>query len=189
MAAAGEKTIYVVRHGEATHNVDFEFHGEAAYFDTCWLDSVLTEKGEGQAKQCALPKAVQLLVVSPLRRAQQTAAMIGNPSSAPLVTLPLIREFPRGHAPNFWLGEPGGDHWPLGAGTSDTASLETEDQLAARLVEVRAWLRARDETVIALVSHGALLQRLMGRPADGPFLPHGECVEWTLAPQRVVALD
>lgn len=182
------QVFWLVRHGEATHNLDGAARGEVAYFDPRHTDSLLTPLGEQQARDCTLPEEVELVCVSPLRRARRTAELVGNPSNAPTVVLPALREFPRGHTPNVWLGEPAGDTWlmpdcsPLGEVLAGSAgALETTEQLDERLAEVRTWLAARKERRIAIVAHGSLFHRLMGCGPDEPFLPHAQPRQWSAA--------
>lgn len=44
------KTFFIfLRHGQGTHNIDFEKYGEHAYFDNKNIDAKLTETGKDQA--------------------------------------------------------------------------------------------------------------------------------------------
>jgi phosphoserine phosphatase len=65
------KTLYLVRHGETAWNAEQRMQG--------WRDSALTERGVRHARSHAAlleREAVQALVVSPLGRARETAAII-----------------------------------------------------------------------------------------------------------------
>ena len=64
--------LLVVRHGEIQFNVEHRYLGA--------LDPELTAKGIAQATalHSALPVHLDAIVCSPLRRAQQTAEILGN---------------------------------------------------------------------------------------------------------------
>ena len=77
------KTIILVRHGEAQHNVGFREIGEEAYFKKEYIYSSLTTKGKDQALELAnkfakddITKDLDIIITSPLDRAIQTASII-----------------------------------------------------------------------------------------------------------------
>jgi broad specificity phosphatase PhoE len=157
--------------------VDHAVRGEAAYFDPRHLDSLLTPLGEEQARSCSLPQEVKLIACSPLRRAERTAQLLTKPAGVELLVVDSLREWPRGHSPNFKLGEPDGERW------ADGGPLETLEQLDERVEATREWLLARPEACIAVVGHGAFLRRLIhgGDAPEAAFLPHATPVRWELA--------
>lgn len=91
------KTIYLVRHGESTHNAQSLYHLGADSNNAAYLDAPLTGVGQQQARALVnhMPRlGSQLIVTSPLTRATQTCllatAAIPQPFS-PLVH-PLCAE-------------------------------------------------------------------------------------------------
>jgi len=78
-----DKTIILVRHGEAQHNVGYREIGEDAYFKKEYIYSSLTSKGKNQALELAnkfvkdeIIKDLEIIITSPLDRAIQTASII-----------------------------------------------------------------------------------------------------------------
>ena len=78
-----DKTIILVRHGEAQHNVGYREIGEDAYFKKEYIYSSLTSKGKNQALDLAnkfvkdeIIKDSEIIITSPLDRAIQTASII-----------------------------------------------------------------------------------------------------------------
>lgn len=85
------KTVYLVRHGESTHNAQSHSYRRVGYNDASYLDAPLTLVGRGQAARLVhhLPTLdIELVVASPLRRATQTCFIATEKMSQPL--LPLI---------------------------------------------------------------------------------------------------
>jgi len=179
--------MWLVRHGEATHNVDFAQRGYAAYTDPKHRDSLLTALGEQQAMQCTLPPEVELVVVSPLQRALQTAEYAQFASSIPVIVLDCVREFPIGHTPNIVLHV----HHPIGFDYSQAMAqqedwsdgrMETSDEVDLRVRTFCEWLSQRPEQNIAVISHSSYLNRFMRNTGvlqapDKP-LPHVLPIHW-----------
>ncbi|WP_010172012.1 histidine phosphatase family protein [Pseudomonas sp. PAMC 25886] len=78
--------LYVVRHGETQANAEGRYQGS--------LDVDLNERGVLQARELRvkLPVQIDTVVVSPLRRAQQTAAIVFVDDGLALSTLDAFRE-------------------------------------------------------------------------------------------------
>ncbi|QJI38527.1 histidine phosphatase family protein [Pseudomonas sp. ADAK13] len=78
--------LYVVRHGETQANAEGRYQGS--------LDVDLNERGVLQARELRvkLPVQIDTVVVSPLRRAQQTAAIVFADDGLALSTLDAFRE-------------------------------------------------------------------------------------------------
>jgi len=78
--------LYIVRHGETQANAEGRYLGA--------LDTELTANGmlQAEALKSALPTHIDAVVVSPLRRAQQTARIVFNNSSLSLRTMHAFRE-------------------------------------------------------------------------------------------------
>jgi broad specificity phosphatase PhoE len=67
--------LYLIRHGEAEHNVGAKIYGDAAYDMPQFWNPSLTEKGIQQARQLQTMIELQdkYIIVSPLQRALETA--------------------------------------------------------------------------------------------------------------------
>ncbi|KAG2489538.1 hypothetical protein HYH03_011989 [Edaphochlamys debaryana] len=152
--------------------------------DPGMYDTVLTERGKRGARDAVyqawgLNPAPEVLVVSPLTRALQTAELAFLPHyKGPVVVEPLARErvwhasdvgspraelerkFPDGRYDFSALP----DVWWHCADPSDprVVGLEPEDAFKERVAEFRRWLAARPESSIAIVAHWGLLYELTG---------------------------
>jgi probable phosphoglycerate mutase len=82
----GGMQLYVVRHGETQANAEGRYQGS--------LDVELNERGVLQAQElrARLPAQIDAVVVSPLRRAQQTAAIVFAQDRLERRTLDAFRE-------------------------------------------------------------------------------------------------
>ena len=78
--------LYVVRHGETDANAEGRYQGS--------LDIDLNERGVLQAQELRvrLPAQIDTVIVSPLRRAQQTAAIVFADDGLELRTREAFRE-------------------------------------------------------------------------------------------------
>lgn len=78
--------LYVIRHGETWANAEHRYLGA--------LDPELTERGREQAASISkkLPTGIQVLIVSPRLRAQQTAQILNRELNLELVTMDSFRE-------------------------------------------------------------------------------------------------
>jgi broad specificity phosphatase PhoE len=173
-----DSTILCIRHGESTFNAAWA----ANRTDPMLWDARLSATGEEQVRQARVSLSrypVELVLVSPLTRALQTAVGLfgGGPSAPSFLVVPLLRErvenscdvgrgpaelaaeFPEvdfAHLPQVWWhaeGEPDerGIH------------LEPDPVVQERVAAFRASLRARRERTIAVVGHGTFLRHLTGR--------------------------
>lgn len=93
------KIVYFIRHGEATHNVDFNKVGEIAYYQECNRDSKLTSNGIKQAKNVIVPE-VDIVITSPLSRALATTYNIFGKYNIPIMASDIIRETNNSHVCN-----------------------------------------------------------------------------------------
>ncbi len=160
------RALYVVTHPEATHHVDGLVGG--------WSDSVLTERGRVQAEAVAVrlrelvpaDAAVQLWS-SDLRRATQTAEIVGRPFDAVPLLRAGLREKSYGEAegrPQAWLDERfvpppvTGDRLAHHEGI---AGSETRGQLGVRAYAALAEIRARPVQHQIVVTHGFTLTMLV----------------------------
>ena len=78
--------LYVIRHGETWANAEHRYLGA--------LDPELTERGREQAASISkkLPTGIQVLIVSPRLRAQQTAQILNRELNLEPVTMDSFRE-------------------------------------------------------------------------------------------------
>jgi len=172
------KSIFLIRHGQSTHNVVWETTGK----DPVILDAPLSPAGHRQvagARPLAQSLGVDLVVTSPLTRALQTAiGLFGD--SAPFLVTPMHREklsngcdvgsdpaklaetFPGiefSHLPAcWWYDHPERD--PRGF------AVEPPDVFAGRVSEFRGWIMARPEQRIAIIGHGMFFKHLAGTMFD-----------------------
>ena len=91
------KLIFFIRHGGAFHNVLYKKIGMNALLSSDVIDSPLTDAGYNQAHICrsSFKDDVDLVLVSPLRRALETADIIFK-NKAPIICQEFLREYPIG---------------------------------------------------------------------------------------------
>lgn len=156
------RKLYVVTHAEATHHLDNLVGG--------WFDSALTESGHRAARAIAGTLRARLsedelveIFSSDLRRAQETAAPIGEAFGMDVGLLPGARECSFGQAegqPKAWLDE----HFlrPPATGErmdhfSGVPGYETRRQFATRIYAAVESILARPCRQQVLVTHGGAL--------------------------------
>ena len=169
----GRKRVHFVRHGQGEHNKLKDEIGRIAYQDPRVLDARLTQLGKQQAE--ALQPLVEgleveLVVVSPLSRAVETAQIGFRAHKCPFVANELCRE------------QCGGSHICDKRRTTaelkadfpqiDFADLATNEDalhgnerelltsIADRAFKFIMWLRRRPESNIAVVCHSQFLVML-----------------------------
>eukprot|EP00756_Hemistasia_phaeocysticola_P006288 Hpha_TRINITY_DN13761_c0_g1::TRINITY_DN13761_c0_g1_i2::g.142840::m.142840 len=172
------KVVHFVRHGEGTSNCAAKQNGRAEYKSERWMDARLTAQGRKQALEIGEHVAKQgipldLLVVSPLRRAAVTGCLAFSSSllrrpEIPTIAHELLRE--RAH------GNPCDRRCELEElqreiPTIDFSLCPVEDPLrdcvgergerwedtAERAREFLRWLSTRKETHIGVATHSAFL--------------------------------
>jgi broad specificity phosphatase PhoE len=168
------KTIHLIRHAQSTFNAAVELTG----VDPMHPDACLSPLGRQQVADARAQMAMldhELVVVSPLTRAIETAVGLFGGGKAPILVEPLAREWacsscdvgrsPRALAQAFpqltfdHLEDP---WWHVGASDANGIPMEPEESVLARVAVFRAWLAARPERTITVVSHGGFLFRLSG---------------------------
>eukprot|EP00611_Tribonema_gayanum_P029253 TRINITY_DN7763_c0_g1_i1.p1 TRINITY_DN7763_c0_g1~~TRINITY_DN7763_c0_g1_i1.p1 ORF type:complete len:237 (-),score=44.46 TRINITY_DN7763_c0_g1_i1:303-1013(-) len=175
-------TLHFVRHAQATHNAAAEKVGRAAYYDWAHLDARLTDLGREQARGLGATLGttideIQMMVVSPMSRALETASIAFEkvPSHIPWIALECARERAGNHPcdkrrTRTELKEqfPHID-WSLIESDSDELwdtlgeDRETDEMMMARAHDLFEWIRARPETNIAIVTHSAYLSVLFNK--------------------------
>ncbi|EGF97732.1 uncharacterized protein MELLADRAFT_28474, partial [Melampsora larici-populina 98AG31] len=164
--------IYLVRHAQADHNVDFDNHS--------FPDAALTPTGKEQCiglnerTSMNIQKSAQLLVTSPLRRTLQTT-LIGFPQlihklggRSAIIALPQLQEngcspADTGSSRSELEGDKefeGIDFSLLADGWNSKSGVWSSDKhsLKHRAGWTRTWLAARPEEEIVVVSHGGALR-------------------------------
>jgi broad specificity phosphatase PhoE len=153
-------TIYLIRHGENHANVTKEFSYK-------YVDYSLTPKGVLQAKQTAAylrDKNIAALYASPLKRAIETADIIGTVLRLPVIIMEQFRELNVG----FLEGQPPSTHnWAIYAqvvnawytGRHDMAFPGGEDYVTLRdrtMNGLQEILSYQAGTCVALIGHGGI---------------------------------
>lgn len=144
------KTIYFVRHGESEANVNGIMAGGE-------YESPLTAKGKEQARQAGellRDKGIQLIVVSPMERTRQTAAIIAKELGLgpdKMIESKLVIE----RAYGYYSGRPYHKYGEDADAGIVNDSVETPAGLFKRVSKAFDWLAQRPEEVILVVSHGA----------------------------------
>jgi broad specificity phosphatase PhoE len=160
MVSGAVNTIYLVRHGENPANLTREFSYRR-------VDYSLTEKGVLQARQTAeylRGLGVDALYASPLRRAAQTATILGADLGLPVTEVEELREMNVGRledAPptdeSWALHDAVVDEWRAGRHDVTFPGGEDYHTLLARMrAALRQALAAREGQCIVLVGHGGI---------------------------------
>ncbi|CAM9146320.1 unnamed protein product [Chrysoparadoxa australica] len=184
------KTVHFIRHAQATHNLAADLEGRGAYEKEEHLDARLTDFGKGQCAELAkeskkLAGEVQLVVVSPLSRAVETALLcLEQVPGVPWIALDCLREKAGGHPcdkrrtrtemskehPSIewsFIADEQDDYWDA-LGKDDR---ETDEQIVGRCNDFFSWLAKRPENNIAVVTHSAFLSVLFNKAVTcGPPL-------------------
>lgn len=171
-------TLLCIRHGESTFNATWPL----TRTDPLHWDARLSERGHDQVRQgraALVDRPVEVVLVSPLTRALQTALGLfeAHPAQPAMEVVPLLRErvesscdvgrapselaadFPHlafAHLPRVWWhaeGEP----------DERGVHVEPEAIVQQRVDEFRRTVLARRERTIAVVGHGTFLRLLTGK--------------------------
>ena len=172
------RRVLCIRHGESTFNAAWR----ASSVDPLHFDARLSAVGVEQVQQArrALESVpVELVIVSPLTRALQTAAGLfdGHRHAPRIVVHALMRErvenscdvgrSPRELAAEFPALDLAhlDDIWWHADGSPDERGIcvEPMDAVAMRALQFRSYLRNRPERCIAVVGHGTFFHHLTGR--------------------------
>jgi probable phosphoglycerate mutase len=158
-------TLLLVRHGETDWNRDLRFQGHA--------DPPLNELGRRQAHDLAERlegEPLAAIYCSDLRRAHETARIVGRKLGVGVTVVPGLREIDVGSWSGLTREEiaerfpEGFGRWLEGGGGHDG---ETRDELAARVLEsARRIAAAHPGEHVLLVSHGGALRALLSH-AEG----------------------
>jgi broad specificity phosphatase PhoE len=165
------KRLYGIRHGQGWHNLLFHALGPSAYE---YRDPALTEKGARQAAAVSPPR-VDLVLVSPLTRALQTAQIMFP--RTPQVALECLKEYPqhtqlcnrrsdvavlRHLFPKVDFGDLRGNQWP-----------EACFSMPKNVHAVHDLVASSGAPRVAIVAHSTWLKYWMtGRVEERPELLH-----------------
>ncbi len=172
------RQLVMVRHGQTEFNAGSRMQGQ--------LDTELSDLGRAQAVAVAevLGKRHPLLIVSSdLRRAYETAVVLGERTGSPLVVDERLRETHLGNWQGMTHGEvdaaaPGARvewrndaTWAPHGGESRVDVARRSLPVVAELVESQSdWGADEPDRPVVLVAHGgliaALTAKLLGLPAD-----------------------
>jgi len=163
------KTIYLIRHAEAEHNIAFNIYGETAYDSPNFRDSNLTHAGINQAENVEFKLNVvpfQVVFTSPLTRALHTTSIIFKNQYIPIIAREDIRERYDRHPANNRKSIDKLKQLYTFIDFSEITNNEdilynTPDDLVARTKSFINYLVSRPETVIAVVSHETFLKQLL----------------------------
>lgn len=168
------KHIFLIRHAEPEEAYTKRFLGR--------LNPGLSLRGEEQARRAAVrvkELAPQIILSSPLLRAQQTASFIADACNVQLQIEPLLLEVDFGELEGLTFKEASEkfagitDSWQALAGDFCFPGGERFQDFNQRCRDMAAQLCSRPEERIALVAHGGVLRgilcNLLAVEANGPL--------------------
>lgn len=193
--------LTLVRHGESEGN-------HSATLQGCRLDTPLTLRGRRQAESLAIrlfTHEIDAVVASPMRRAHETAEILGAPHGLAVATDPDLREFDWG----LWTGQPLDEgmerlvaelraRWRSGDVNVSPPGGESPVLAARRAERVLERLKARAPLAPLVVAHGrfnrVLMTVLLGRDLsrmDEIRQRNGSVsvFDWTEVPAQPLLLD
>jgi probable phosphoglycerate mutase len=182
----GGMQLYVVRHGETQANAEGRYQGS--------LDIDLNERGVLQARELRekLPAQIEAVIVSPLRRAQQTAAIVFTDDGLQLHTRDAFRERGVGVFEGLTQVEAAQRYPDLWAQniTRQWERAPTDGESISQFVErIRGGLNQllvnHGQQVVALVAHGVVAKAIRALVRDD----FSDFFEWQLRNGEVLSLD
>ena len=179
------QSLYLIRHGKALHNELYDIIGVNAFRAPEVVDSPLTSEGHQQALdlgETIHDKNIELVLVSPLTRALQTAHGIFKNTDIPIRCLECLREYPIGEDtcnqrsdisllkvrfPRIDFSKIEIDEDILW-----TETRETRENLQKRVDEAKRYIKTLPETKIAIVSHNGFIGQLKDKHIS--YMENGE---------------
>ena len=168
------KTLYLIRHGEALHNVMFNKMGAKAFRSPLVIDAPLTQTGQEQSirlgYQWKEKLNIELVLVSPLMRTLETAMNIFGDTEIKIEAQDFLREYPIGEDtcnkrsdrshykkkfPNIDFSDIVEDkdiEW--------TNERETMESLEDRIYQLKQYVNNRSEENIAIVGHSSYIGKV-----------------------------
>ena len=176
------KTLYLIRHGIAQHNVLFDRLGKQIFYDERYYDTSLTNKGHEQSLNLGrkLKKNnyndIDLVLTSTLTRCLESTYNIFKDFKKPIIALDILKEYPQGlqtcNKRDFRDNLI--EKYPL----IDFSFVETNpdlmwnkkreeslEELVERIRYLNKFIYSRPEKNIVIVSHSSFL----GQYKDGKF--------------------
>tara|TARA_B100001093_G_C26434907_1_gene845586 strand:+ start:74 stop:745 length:672 start_codon:yes stop_codon:yes gene_type:complete len=167
------KNLALIRHGEAEHNVRFKYIGKEAYNEK--QDTRLTMLGKNQADNLGIKwenkNKIDLVIVSPLSRALETATRIFKDMDIPMICLDSLTEYPqhselcnkKRNKSELQKEYPLIDFLRI---THETVKWnpkkkESIKELNDRVNFIKKWIFWRKEKNIAIVAHSSFLAQFM----------------------------
>lgn len=169
------KNLYCIRHGLAEHNINYLKYGCKTFYDPKFVDTSLIDEGFKQAVNLGETwlnkKDIELVIVSPLKRALQTATEIFKGLSVPIISFEMTREYPiGGHTCNkrsqkeyLMDAFPTINFDDIKGGEDQLWDPEKEEsihELDLRINIFKKFIENRPEKNIALVSHASFIGQL-----------------------------
>ena len=167
--------IYFIRHGLAKHNENFKKYGEKTFYDPNFTDTKLIREGINQSKKLSSTweeiNNIELVLVSPLYRTLETANIIFNGISVPIISLENLREYPMGEQtcnkrsdkkillkdfPNINFDNIKSNNDILW----DPNNTETIESLDNRINEIKKYIKTRNEKKICIISHTIFIEKM-----------------------------
>lgn len=167
--------LYLIRHGEAIHNVLFKQHGMKTFFDQNYYDTKLTELGYNQAIRLGETweeiDKIDLVIVSSLTRALQTAQNIFKDKNIKIISLDFLKEYPQGkHTCNKRDSKnnienmfPNIDFSKLDSVNDemwDPHNIESIDSLLSRINKMYDFIETTNCKNIAIVGHNSFISMM-----------------------------
>jgi broad specificity phosphatase PhoE len=168
------KTLYLIRHGQAKHNELFLKIGTDAFYGDENIDTKLTEEGHVQSKELGdtwiNKNDIELILTSTQSRCLQTTMNIFRDTDIPIFALECLREYPLGsHTCNKrsdkYILEEIYKKINFDDLLSDKDQLwrpdrvETIEELDERILLFKEYLKLIPQTKIAIVSHSGFIGR------------------------------
>ena len=165
------KALYLIRHGKALHNELFDSMGTKAFRIPDVIDSPLVKEGHKQSLHLGSSwlekEEIEVVLVSPLTRALQTAQNIFQNTKIPILCQEFLREYPIGEdtcnkrsdtnilIQNFPLVDFSDIHSKTD--TLWTEKRETINELDGRIQNMITYIQNRPENKIAIVGHSSYI--------------------------------
>ena len=166
-----QKTIFLIRHGFSLHNELFPKIGVQAFRIKETIDSPLTEEGHNQSIQLGKnwtdKHNIELVLVSPLTRALETAMNIFGDTDIPIICQEFIREYPIGEdtcnqrsskdkIKNMYPQINFNDIC-MNEDTAWTPERESIESLNQRIEQTKEYINKRNEKTIAVITHSSFI--------------------------------
>ena len=166
------KTLYLIRHGIAQHNVLFKNLGKRVFYDPRYCDTKLTPVGHEQSVLLGNTwdklHTIDLVLCSSLYRTLETDENIFINSNVNIIALDCLKEFPQGlqtcnqrskksdliqrfHTIDFSFLETENDE--MWCNTKE----ESIDSLNGRIQQLNNFITSRIESNIAIICHNSFI--------------------------------